>query len=267
MNEFDPLQTEEKEKESLHRRPRRIPAAFSEEGKAEPSVTEAEEALPEAKESASEAVTEETSAETEAAEISRKDKKEKPEEPSLSVAGNIFDWCKSFLFSLTAVIFIFTLLFRGVTVNGHSMLPTLQDGEYLIISNLFYAPDGGDVVVVQAPHYKNGTEPLVKRVIATEGQEVKINFNTWEVWVDGEKLTEDYILFEPDSSMLTEDMETDENGVATVIVQENCVFLMGDHRNDSLDSRSDSVGQIDVRYIMGRVILRVTPFERFGKVK
>ncbi len=188
------------------------------------------------------------------------------QEEALSTAGSVFDWCKSFLFSLTAVIFIFTLLFRGVTVNGSSMLPTLEDGEYLIISNLLYTPENGDIVVVQAPHYKNGTEPLIKRIIATEGQEVKINFNTWEVWVNGEKLNEDYILYEPDVTMLMEDMEPDENGEATVVVEENCVFLMGDHRNDSLDSRSDDVGQIDTRYIMGRVIVRITPLNRFGKV-
>lgn len=197
----------------------------------------------------------------------KKSEKENAEtEASLSVAANIFDWCKSFIFSLTAVIFIFTLLFRGVTVNGDSMLPTLENGEYLIISNLFYEPKGGDIVVVQAPHYKNGTEPIIKRIIATEGQEVKINFNTWEVWVDGEKLNESYIFFEPEETMLVEDMEPDENGEVKLIVEENSVFLMGDHRNDSLDSRSNAVGQIHVRYIMGRVIVRVTPLARFGKV-
>ena len=186
--------------------------------------------------------------------------------PPLSAAGNTFDWIKSFLFSLTAVVFVFTLLFRGVTVSGDSMLPTLENGEYLIISDLVYTPKTGDIVVVHSPHYKNGTEPLIKRIIATGGQTVKINFKTWQVWVDGAELREPYILFEPDDPMRSEDMSPDENGIAEIVVEENCIFVMGDHRNDSLDSRSHDVGQIDTRYIMGRVCFRVTPFSRFGKV-
>ena len=189
------------------------------------------------------------------------------EKESFSNAANTFDWIKSFLFSLTTVIFVFTLIFRGVTVNGGSMLPTLEDREYLIISDLFYTPKTGDIVVVQSPNYKNGTEPLIKRVIATGGQTVRINFNTWQVWVDGQELNEDYVFFEANSVMNYEDMTPDLNGEAEVVVEENCIFVMGDHRNDSLDSRSDSVGQIDERYIMGRVLIRVTPFNRFGKVK
>ena len=187
-------------------------------------------------------------------------------EEKLSPVAETFDWIKSFLFSLTAVIFIFTLLFRGVTVNGGSMLPTLENKEYLIISDLLYKPETGDIVVVQSPHYKNATEPLIKRVIATGGQTVKINFAQWQVWVDGELLREDYILKDHSTVMNCEDLKPDENGEVEFRVEDGCVFVMGDHRNDSLDSRSNSVGQIDERYIMGRVILRLTPFERFGKV-
>lgn len=190
----------------------------------------------------------------------------KQNENELSPAGNLFDWIKSFLFSLAAVIFIFTLIFRGVTVSGDSMLPTLHDKEYLIISDLVYTPKTGDIVVVQSPTYKNGTEPLIKRIIATGGQTLKINFKTWQVWVDGVELQEDYVAFEEDFSMNCEDMEANEDGIAEIVVEENCVFVMGDHRNDSLDSRSHAVGQIDERYIMGRVLIRVTPFSKFGKV-
>ena len=253
MNEFDPLEkTPENDEKSSEEAPQEMILPNEEPLSAEKSVT------------MENAVKEET-AEKEEEEEALPSDDEKKDAP-LSTAGNIFDWCKSFLFSLTAVIFIFTLLFRGVTVNGVSMLPTLENGEYLIISDLLYEPKGGDIVVVQAPNYKKGTEPLIKRIIATAGQEVKINFNTWEVWVDGEKLNEDYVLFEPDSTMLVEDMKPDENGEVSFTVEENSVFLMGDHRNDSLDSRSNNVGQIDERYIMGRVIVRITPFDRFGKV-
>lgn len=187
-------------------------------------------------------------------------------EEAFSSAANLFDWLKSFLFSLAAVIFIFTLVFRGVTVSGDSMLPTLVDKEYLIISNLLYTPETGDIVVVQSPSYKNGTEPLIKRIIATGGQTLKINFKTWQVWVDGVELKEDYIAFEEGITMNCEDMEPDEEGFAEIVVEDHCVFVMGDHRNDSLDSRSNAVGQIDERYIMGRVLIRVTPLSKFGKV-
>ena len=129
-----------------------------------------------------------------------------------------------------------------------------------------YTPKTGDIVVVQSPTYKNGTEPLIKRVIATGGQTLKINFDTWQVWVDGVELKEDYIAFEEGITMNREDMEPDEEGFVEIVVEDNCVFVMGDHRNDSLDSRSNAVGQIDQRYIMGRVLIRVTPLSKFGKV-
>lgn len=192
--------------------------------------------------------------------------KEKEEKEKVSAFVDAFDWIKSFLFSLTVVIFVFTLIFRGVTVNGGSMLPTLEDKNYLIISDLLYTPKTGDIVVVQTPRYKDAKEPLIKRVIATGGQTVKINFNTWEVWVDGKLLNEDYILRDAATTMNSEDLRPDENGEAEIRVEKGCIFVMGDHRNDSLDSRSNSVGQIDERYIMGRVLLRLTPLENFGKV-
>ncbi len=192
--------------------------------------------------------------------------KENKKEAVLSGPLNTFDWIKTFILCLTVIVFLFTLVFRGVTVNGGSMLPTLQNGEYLIISDLLYTPETGDIVVVQSPHYKNGTEPLIKRVIATGGQTVTINFSTWEVWVDGVLLNEDYILRDNYAAMNCEDLVPNENGIAEVIVEENSIFVMGDNRNDSLDSRSLSVGQIHERYIMGRLIIRLTPINRFGRV-
>ena len=190
------------------------------------------------------------------------------EEPQLlSKPAAFFDWIKTFLFSLITVIFVFTLLFRCVTVDGNSMLPTLNDKDYLIISDLFYTPKTGDIVVVQSPLYKNGKEPIIKRVIACEGQTVGINFKTWQVWVDGVELEEDYILRMNGLPMNPENIVPDETGYAEVEVRENCIFVMGDNRNDSLDSRDDDIGQIDVRYSMGKLILRAAPISRFGIVK
>ena len=198
-----------------------------------------------------------------------------PEKPAVSkkndasvptVAGNVFDWVKTFIFSLAAVILVFNFFLRGVTVDGTSMLPTLENGEYLIISDLFYTPKTGDIVVVQSPIYKDGTEPLVKRVIAVGGQTVKINFATWRITVDGEELHEDYILRDGFSVMNPEDVVVNADKEAEITVRDGCVFVMGDNRNDSLDSRSSLVGQIDEHYVMGRVLWRVSPFSRFGKV-
>ena len=183
-----------------------------------------------------------------------------------SSVSNVFDWIKTFLFSLAAVILIFNFLLRGVTVDGTSMMPTLENGEYLIISDLFYTPETGDIVVVQSPVYKDASEPLIKRIIAVGGQTVKINFSTWSVTVDGEKLQEDYILRDGHSLMNPEDLPVDDNHETEFTVEDGCVFVMGDNRNDSLDSRSMLVGQIDERYIMGRVLWRVSPFDRFGTV-
>lgn len=193
-------------------------------------------------------------------------KEEKKEESPASIGETVLDWAKTFFFALIGVIFVFTLLARGVTVDGDSMNNTLQDRDYLVISNLFYTPKTGDIVVIQSPHYKNGEEPLLKRVIATGGQTVRINFRTWEVWVDGELLNEPYVLRMEGSSMRNEDLDYDNEGWAEVVVEENCVFVMGDNRNNSLDSRSDAIGQIDQRYIMGRLLFRLLPFEHFGRV-
>lgn len=176
-----------------------------------------------------------------------------------------FDWIKSILLSFAAVIFTFTVLFRGSTVVGNSMRDTLHNGERVIISDFLYTPKTGDIVVVHTPTYKNGEDFLIKRVIALGGQTVRIDFNSWEVSVDGVLLDEPYVL-KQNEPMIRESMEPDENGVVEFTVKENHVFVMGDNRNDSLDSRSSQVGEINRQYILGRVILRYLPFDVFGPV-
>lgn len=283
MNEKELFPSPEHSEKNEVRRPVRRPvqnlSPFSTEEKAE-KILSSEEApvveerhFPEEDDSDSEPQSTETETEArndpqsvfEEKAPSTDDKAEQNDE-ALSGPLNTFDWIKTFILCLTVIVFLFTLVFRGVTVNGNSMLPTLQNGEYLIISDLLYTPETGDIVVVQSPYYKNGTEPLIKRVIATGGQTVTINFSTWEVWVDGALLKEDYILRDDYTTMNCEDLVPDENGIATVVVEENSIFVMGDNRNDSLDSRSLSVGQIHERYIMGRLIVRLAPINRFGRV-
>ncbi|MBQ3865862.1 MAG: signal peptidase I [Clostridia bacterium] len=189
-----------------------------------------------------------------------------PEKEGGVGAASVFDWVKSVLLSFAAVIFVFTVLFRGATVVGTSMKDTLHNGERVIVSCFMYTPKTGDIVVLQSPNFKNGEEFLIKRVIAVGGQTVRIDFAKWEVSVDGVVLQEDYVLRD-DKAMITESIKPDENGVAEFVVEKNCVFVMGDNRNDSLDSRSEAVGQVDQQYILGKVILRYLPFNAFGPVR
>lgn len=174
------------------------------------------------------------------------------------VKAIIYDWLEVISFSIAIVLFIFTFVGRLTTVDGDSMYPTLKHKEHLIISNLFYEPAQGDIVVVQE---QNGffSGPIVKRIIAKGGQTVKFDFENWKVWVDGELLEEDYINYQPWTSMKSDGCPEE------LTVPEGYLFVMGDNRNGSTDSRNMAiVGFVSEDEVMGRVILRVTG--RFGKV-
>jgi signal peptidase I, bacterial type len=175
-----------------------------------------------------------------------------------AVASNeIYDWTETFVFALCVVVILFTFIFRIVTVDGQSMQMTLHDKERLLISDMLYTPKTGDIVVIQAKGFDN---PLVKRVIATEGQTVSIDFNKWEVSVDGVVLDEPYVNF-----VSGEQMRGNGYQQYPFKVSKGNVFVMGDNRNNSTDSRY--LGEIDARNIVGRVMLRVFPFNKAGLVK
>ncbi len=181
-----------------------------------------------------------------------------------NITRELFDWVETFVFALVAVVIIFTFLFRIVTVDGRSMQPTLQNADRLVISNLFYTPKTGDVVVVQ----RDGTDtaPLIKRVIATGGQKIDIDFDTWTVTVidaDGTEhvLEEDYIQYIEGESMRVGTAFSASDYPLTV--PEGYVFVMGDNRNDSTDSRYASVGMLREEYIVGRVLVRLFPIGSF----
>ena len=152
---------------------------------------------------------------------------------------------------LSVVLVLFLVFFRIIVVSGPSMKRTLLDGDYLLLySNLFYRqPQRGDVVVVSKQSYDNG-KPIVKRVIATEGQIVDMDFDNGIVYVDGLPLEEDYI---------NTPTNLDEGQIFPQIVEDGCVFVMGDNRNHSKDSRSTEIGQVDKREILGRVALLLLP--------
>ncbi len=164
---------------------------------------------------------------------------------------NILSYLHDLVFGLTAVLLVFMLVFRVVVVSGPSMMQTLQHGDRLILLNrTFYKePKCGDIIVASKNSFKEG-EPIIKRVIATEGQTVDIDFETGVVYVDGEALVEPYT---NTPTNLPEGM------VFPVTVRSGCVFVMGDNRNESLDSRSPSIAFIDKREILGKVIFLAMP--------
>ncbi len=172
-----------------------------------------------------------------------------------SVRRDIYDWMQCIVVAIIACVLLFSFFVRLVDVVGESMLPTLQSGDKIVVSNLFYEPKQGDIIVFRKDEYKE--QPLVKRVIAVEGQTIDIDFNRGIVYVDGEPIDEPYIA-EP----TTEPM--DFNG--EVKVPEGCVFVMGDNRNHSTDSRLDTIGFVDKRCIMGKVYFTLFPLKNFGSV-
>lgn len=170
--------------------------------------------------------------------------------------------------AVVIVLVIFAFVGRLSTVDGDSMYDTLENGERLIISNFLYKPKTGDIIVFQQSG-KYFSEPLVKRVIATEGQTVKIDFNAWMVWVDGALLNEKYVTYEAGKKMKIDNYDTmyadimNENGEITV--PEGYIFVMGDNRNHSSDSRFSGVGLVREEDVMGRVLFRLFP--HFGLVE
>ncbi len=172
-----------------------------------------------------------------------------------------YDWLEVFVMSVAIVFLIFTFIFRIAMVVGPSMDDTLHEGQALIISKLFYTPKTGDIIVFQKPDSEKYGEPIVKRVIATAGQVVDIDFYNWKVTVDGVALDESYVRRVPDEIMRMSDY------AFPLTVPEGKIFAMGDNRNFSLDSRSSAIGPIDTRYLLGKVLFRLTPLNKIGIVK
>lgn len=185
------------------------------------------------------------------------------EKKKFSPLRECYEWMDAVVASIVVVVLLFTFVFRVVSVDGRSMLQTLQHKDKVIISNIGYEPEYGDIVVVSR-NYQNdeslkdmrNNEPIIKRVIATEYQMVDIDFGTGVVTVDGVPLNEPYT---NTPTNLKYDIDF------PVTVPENCVFVLGDNRNDSLDSRSSDIGMVDKKYILGRAFVRIWRDEEFRK--
>lgn len=173
-------------------------------------------------------------------------------DPSVSSLGReLLEWLEALTFAGVVAFFLFTFIVRLVTVEGHSMQPTLEEHDRLVIQTLGYEPELGDIIVIKLPE----TNALIKRVIAVEGQTIDIDFEKGIVYRDGEILDEPYIM-EP--TYRSKDM------VFPAEVPEGCIFVMGDNRNHSSDSRDMTVGMVPVDRVVGKAVFRFMPLEAIG---
>ena len=167
--------------------------------------------------------------------------------------GDLFVWLQALMVCLVTLIVVFTFCGRVVGVKGDSMYPTLHDGDMLLLRSVGYTPKQGDIVVLNK---KSGVfdEAIVKRIIAVGGQTVSIDYAAGTVTVDGQVLEDDYIAERmtvlPDPYL----------SIQEVTVPEGSVFVMGDNRNHSSDSRDQRLGTVDERYILGQAVMVFYPF-------
>ncbi len=186
----------------------------------------------------------------------------KPENlPELSLGEKtrreIYDWIHCLSIALIICVVIFAFFVRLIDVRGTSMNPTLNNGDKMLVSGLFYSPKAGDVVVFKKDEY-DPERALVKRVIATEGQVINIDFDNGIVYVDGEAIQEDYIM-EPTTNKI--------DFIGPQTVPEGCVFVMGDNRNASTDSRKTEIGMVDSRLILGKAYFVIYPLSQLRTIE
>ena len=189
------------------------------------------------------------------------EEKTTPDQPQLTKSEefklDLFFWLQALVMALVVLILLFTFVGRIISVDGSSMLPTLHDKDMMLLRSIGYTPKQGDVVVLTKDFSYYEDSPIVKRVVAVGGQHVRIDYEEHEVYVDGEPLDEPYILErmrEPGGAL----------SITELVVPEGSVFVLGDNRNDSSDSRHYELGAIDTRYILGEAIMVLFPFRNFG---
>lgn len=215
----------------------------------------------------------------------KKDKKDK-DTNSGGYLGALFDIVEMVAISISIVIILITFVVRYSKVDGSSMTYTIKDSDCVLVQIIGYKPTKGDIIVLQAPDY-DLAKPLIKRVIATEHDKLEINFRTWEVKVNGMTIREDYIRYNPlgdeqyNDSFLTDNPDAimhfdrsigdipggsfdPETYTFKITIPTGKLFVMGDNRNNSHDSRSADIGLVDERFVVGKAGVRIYPFDDFG---
>ena len=184
-----------------------------------------------------------------------------PKEEKSGLVKELFEWMQIVVFCVVTAVLIFNCVARISRVDGQSMDHTLKHNEMLLVWSLGYEPKQGDIIILNKTTADFlGEHAIVKRVIATGGQTVDIDYDTSTVYVDGEALEEPYIL---------EDMEYpwySHMGETHFEIPEGQVFVMGDNRNNSTDSRDDRLGFIDEDYILGKAVFALFPLNRVGVI-
>ena len=193
--------------------------------------------------------------------------REQEKRPSLT--KEVFEWLDVITTAVIAVVVLFSLIFRVATISGRSMFPTLSPNDKVVISHFAYTPKYGDIVVISrnadnsVDQVKAGQVPIIKRVIAVGGQTVDIDSEKGVVLVDGKELDES-------SYLNVETIAKDDRVKFPLYVPEGYIFVLGDNRNESLDSRYSQIGEnglIDTRYVLGRAVVRIFPFQSIGIFK
>ena len=184
-----------------------------------------------------------------------KEKTEK-EEIAKTALSSFFHWMSGIVAVLFVIFLVVMLFFRPVTVSGPSMEPTLHNGDRLFVYSFMYEPENGDVIVARSP---DGADmPVIKRVIAKEGQVVEVDYENGTVTVDGVVLEENYI-----SGM----SKVPQNEIEyPYTVPEDRIFVMGDYRDESRDSRHKTFGCIDENTVAGKAVFRFYPFSSMTEV-
>ena len=166
----------------------------------------------------------------------------------------IFEVVKSTAISLVIAVFIINFIFQIVTVNGESMVPTLHNNDKLILEKVSYrirSVKRNDIVVIKYP--ANISERIIKRVIAVAGDKVKISDN--KLYINGKTINEDY-----KNEYLMKDYDE-------ILVPQDSIFVLGDNRNFSKDSRSSDIGFVNLNLLEGKAIIRLYPFNKMGRIR
>lgn len=201
----------------------------------------------------------ETAAPAETGEDAASRGKKKKEKEKSTPSADLFSWLQALTCALVVLAVAFTFVGRIIVVDGHSMDPTLNDKDLIVLQCIGYEPKQGDVVVLRKD-FADIHHPIVKRVIATEGQTVSIDYDASVVYVDGEPLDEPY---------LNEAMQWPGYGTMEEtewVVPEGSIFVMGDNRNASSDSRDERLGPVDTRYVIGHAICTILPPSHIGGI-